>query len=118
MLAYAVEIKERYAMSNIDNKELLLAAIDDYSLYTPAQRKLLQVLVNLSVDGTIVTTAIALARNINTTKITIYTALELFKREGLIEIPESQGVKFTSCRLKQSKLNEILSHYIKKLELK
>ena len=100
-----------------ENKELLLAAIDDYSVYTPAQRKLLQTLVNLAVDGTIVSSTANLAKAIGATKITIYTALELLKKEGVIEIPESGGTKFSHCRLKQTKLNEITSHYLKKLEL-
>jgi len=104
-------------MVNSDNKEQLLLAIQEYSLYTPAQRKLLQILVNLSVDNTVIVTARDLTKAMNTTKVTVYTALELFKKDGVIEVPSSQGVKLTSCRLKQTKLNEIITHYNKKLEL-
>lgn len=102
---------------NTDNKELLLAAIDDYSVYTPAQRKLLQTLVNLAVDGTVFANVADLMKITNISRATIYTALEMLEKEGAIEISDLKGVKFSSCKLRQSKLNELIHYYLKKQEL-
>jgi Fe2+ or Zn2+ uptake regulation protein len=118
MLGYQIESKERkYIMNDVDNKELLLKAIDSYSLFTVTQKKLLKTLVNMAVDNVVVASIVDLRKIINSSRVTIYSALEFFEKEGVIEILNTKGKKFNSYRLKQSKLNEIINHYVKKMEV-
>jgi hypothetical protein len=100
-----------------DKREILFSAIDHYNVLTKNQKKILKSLINLSIDGKVVATVNELASFNNTTRATISTAISLYKKLNIIEVPETTGVRFSSCRLKQTKLNEIISHFQNKKAL-
>jgi len=102
---------------NQDSKKLLFEAIDHYSLFTNAQKNLLKILIEIAVDNLVITSMTDLKKLTKATRITLSTGLDLFEKEGVIEIFKSNGVKFTSCQLQQKKLDDIVIHFQKKAQL-
>lgn len=103
--------------NHMNDKELLLEAIDNYSLFTQAQRVLLKVLVNINIDNTVTTSVEELSKLAESTKTTIYKSLNLLEEVGAIEKIKGPNKGIGIIKLKINKLNEIQEIYVKKYNL-
>lgn len=104
-------------MTLSEDNTILYDAIDDYSILTANQKKLLKTLINIAVDGEVVASINDLSRLTNTMRATVSTGLTMLEKIGVIEISKVTGIRFSSCTLKQSKLNEIIAHFQNKKQL-
>lgn len=97
-----------------DNKGLLLAAIDDYEIYTKSQRKLLAALLNLEVNGIVQTSVTSLSKLIGFTRAMSYIALEGLEKDGAIKKLNEKQARVSTFELNFTKLRNIEEIYIKK----
>lgn len=98
--------------SNIVNQ-----AIDDYNLLTKSQKKILKSLILLSVNNEVIITIEELSKINQTTRATVTAALSLFSKINIITIPDTTGVRFSTCIINQTKIEEIVQHYNNKSKL-
>ena len=105
-------------MSPLNNKKLLLTAVDYYSLYTKNQRSLLKYLINLSIDGVIKLSTSEASKNIKTSRANIYLTLDKFGKEMLLSKVREKADRHFSYTLNNDKLNYILQVYYNKQENK
>lgn len=101
----------------MENKGLILEAIDNYSLFNKNQKNILKALINLSVDGEVIASIADLLKITKSARATISTALSFLEKNEIIEIVRSRGVVFTGCKIKQPKLSEIIIRYQTKKSL-
>lgn len=104
-------------MSLEENNKILNDAIDNYSILTNNQKKLLKVLVQISVNDQVVASIDDLSKLTNSMRATVATGITLLEKLGIIEISKITGIRFSSCTLNQDKLGEIVSHYQNKKSL-
>ena len=98
--------------SNIVNQ-----AIDDYNLLTKSQKKILKSLIQLSVNNEVIITIEELSKINQITRATVTAALALFSKINIITIPDTTGVRFSSCVINPTKIEEIVQHYNNKSKL-
>jgi hypothetical protein len=98
--------------SNIVNQ-----AIDDYNILTKSQKTILKSLIQLSVNNEVIITIEELSKINQITRATVTAALELFSKKNIITIPNTTGVRFSSCIINQAKIEEIVQHYNNKSKL-
>lgn len=98
------------------DKELMMKAIEEYSLYTPYQRQLLKSLVALSVNDVAIITPSKLARLTKMTRSAVYYALKRFESDGVVIRKKGQNNLINAFRLDALKLEDILTIY--KIETK
>jgi len=103
--------------NDMNDKELLLKAIDNYSLYTSAQRVLLRTFVSINVNNIIITDVKELSKMLGISKATIYSSLEIFLIGGVIERVKSPNKGIGMLKLISSQLEEIKNIFLKKHEL-
>ena len=98
------------------DKELLMKAIDSYSVYTDRQRKLLKMLINMAVDDVIVISVIELHKLSETSRPSIYKCIALFEKDEIIEpIKDIDGlIRLNTYRLNANKIDNIVRHYLKR----
>lgn len=101
-------------MTYLQNIELLEAAIDNYFLLNKTQRKVLKSLVKVSIDNISIISIKELNKMTGVTNTPISNALSKLKAEGIIEDIQKRGKVFTGCKIKQSKISEIINIYSKK----
>lgn len=101
-------------MKEEKNNIILYNAIDGYSIFTANQKKLLKILLEISVDNEVVASISDLAKLTSTMRATVKAGLDLFEEIGVIEVPKITGIRFSSCIIKEDKLEEIVTHYKKK----
>jgi len=98
-------------MTYLDNIELLKIAIEHYSLLNKTQKNVLKQLVQVCIDGESVISIKELCKSINTTTSPVSKAITTLEDRGIIEDVSRRGNVFVGCKVKQSKLNEILERY-------
>ena len=96
------------------DKYLLLAAIEDYGFYTSTQRKLLKALVNIEMYNTVKAPVLELSRISNMSKASVYRCIDLFKKDGLLELSNKSTAKLNEFTLNPEKLEDIKDSYLKK----
>jgi DNA-binding transcriptional ArsR family regulator len=104
----------------MDNKEQLIEAIDNYDTYSVGYRRILRLLVELAIDDSVYITVLQLSKISLFSREMIYQALDVFQRDGLIEISKkSQGktTKISQINLKPNRLNQLKQFYNKQLEV-
>jgi len=106
--------KEDYRMND---KELLLEAIDNYDVYSPLQAKILKTFINISIDDVVIANPRKLSEMINTTRATIYSSLSKLEKDGTIKILKEKGERVYKYKLNRVKLSEILEIHKKKLAI-
>lgn len=109
-----------HVINNMDNKEQLLEAIDNYRTYSAGYRTILKLLVELSIDEMVHITVIQLSQMSLLSREIIYQALDVLERDGLIEIvkrTKGKTAKIGCVILKPNKLNQIKQFYDKQLEV-
>ena len=97
-------------MNNVDNKELLLAAIDDYNDLTHSQKELLKVLVNFNTEVSAQTIIDVIALR----KQSVYPNLKKLLASNLITKIQKRTSTFLVNR---TKMYEIVEFYNKKQEI-
>lgn len=98
----------------MENKELLIEAIDNSLKYTLKQRDILKLFLNLEVNELVSITPRELAEMFNVTRATIYLSLNILEKDGLIKNMTEKGRHFNIYRLSKSNLNDLLQVYTKK----
>lgn len=93
------------------NDTKLFKAIDAYSLLTGTQKNILKAMIEIAVNDEVVATIRDLQDITKVTRTSLSAAVSLFDKQGIIELYDIRGIKFTGCKLKQSKLQEIIAHY-------
>ena len=94
-------------MNNVDNKELLLAAIDDYNDLTHSQKELLKVLVNFNTEVSAQTIIDVIALR----KQSVYPNLKKLLASNLITKIQKRTSTFLVNR---TKMYEIVVEWFKK----
>lgn len=107
----------RVAERFMDNKDLWMKAIDNYSAYTSGQQKLLKIFINTAVDNVVVASVSDLNEVSKISKPSIYRCLERFQTDGIIEPIKEGNIRLNSYRLKTSKIDDITERYLKKKSL-
>jgi Fe2+ or Zn2+ uptake regulation protein len=69
----------------MEDRELLLKAIDNYDAYSIPQRETLKALLKLSSDGIVIIKPAQLSSLTNLSRTLIYYNLKVFEKEGLIK---------------------------------
>jgi len=102
----------------MSDKNIINKAIDNYSVLTKLQKRILQSLIKLSVNQEVIVTIEELALLNDATRATVSTAIELLKKLNIITIPDITGVRFSGCCINSSKIEEIIEHYNNKINCK
>jgi hypothetical protein len=98
----------------MDNKEQLIEAIDNYDGYSSGCRKVLKLLVELSIDDVAHISVVQLSKIALLSREMIYQALCTFQQDGFIELVKRTKGKtgtINSIVLKPNKLNQLLQFY-------
>jgi len=98
------------------DKELLLKAIDNYDTYPQKQREILKTLIGISVNDIAIITPRELTKLLNTTKATVYYSLTRLKDDEVIINQNREKERFSTFRLNNTKLEDILNIYKRKIE--
>jgi len=103
--------------NRMNDKELLLEAIDNYDVYSSMQAKILKTLINISVDDVAIIAPRTLSELIGTTRTTVYSCLSKLQKDGCIKILKDSGERLNTFKINKVKLNEIILNYQKKLQI-
>jgi len=99
---------------SMDNLVLLQKAIKSSRQYTPKQRDILNLFLNIEVNDLVQITPLELTESLNTSKATIYLGLARLETDGLIQNLSQKGRHFNIYRLNKTKLNDFVTIYNKK----
>ena len=100
--------------NNINNFALLQKAITSSRQYTPKQRDILNLFLNIEVNDLVQITPLELTESLNTSRATVYLGLSRLEEDGLIQNLSQKGRHFNVYRLNKTKLNDFLTVYQKK----
>ena len=98
-------------MDNIDNKELLLAAIEDYDLYSMSQRQLLKILITIEIDNIASVKTQYLMSALNLSKAAIYKIIKQLEGNQLIKRVRLKGTQHDSFQINKASLIHIVRLY-------
>jgi hypothetical protein len=101
----------------MEYNDLVCDAIEDYNIFTKSQKKILKSLIKLSVNNKVVVTIPELMKINCTTRATVATALDFFKQNSFINMPDLTGIRFSYCTLNVTKLDEIIKHHQNKIKI-
>lgn len=93
----------------MDNKQLLLKAIDQYDDYTLSQRSILKLLVKISVNEVAVISTNTISRVLKITNQTIHSAIRRFNKDDLVNY--RYNAKLSKIYLNTNKLREIIQRF-------
>jgi Fe2+ or Zn2+ uptake regulation protein len=94
----------------MDNKEKIKEAINNSGIYSPNQCKIIGVLLDISTNNIAQASVQFLEEKTGVKKPTIYFALKIFQKDGLIIKNQQLG----GFELQQTKLDFLLESYKKK----
>ena len=97
--------------NDMNDKELLLEAIDNYDLLTPKYRIILKALIELAIDNVAIISVVKLSEITNVSRPVIYKALEVIKENQYIEQYKKSKNSLTSFIIKPIKLQDIVKYY-------
>lgn len=106
-MAALARVIERF----MDNKDLLMEAIDHYELYTPSERAVLKTLVKLCVDDIAIITVLNLSEISHVSRPIVYNALKSMEEDRVIERTKRYKGRLSCFTVKQNKLNDIIKHH-------
>jgi predicted transcriptional regulator of viral defense system len=95
----------------MENKELLLEAIDNYALLSNSYRKVLKVLVQIAIDDSVIISLKKLIELAGVSRISGYHALSFLEKEKFIEKLSVKGSKLGKFLIKPKKLQEVIDHH-------
>ena len=102
----------------MNEKNLLIEAIEQDSFYTKTQRRLLKSLVDLEENYIIKCTVFELSQLSGMSRASVYRCIELLNKENVIEIKNTTSNTLSLFSLNNVKLEEIKKNYLKKLSLR
>ena len=105
-------------MNIVDNKALLLKAIDNYELITHNERLVLKTLVQIAVDNIAVINIKKLSELTKVSRTLIYKAIDSFAQHGLVERGKSTRASLSTFKLKPVNLENITKHYLAQKNIK
>ena len=97
---------------------LLLEAIRSYDYYTPAQRLILQIIVQTSIAGKSKITTAFIAEKANVSRTAVYKALKKFIEEGDISFDTHNKTRQRSILLNIDSMQKIVSLHLSKKNIK
>lgn len=103
-------------MTDIDNKELLLKAIEDYEPYTNSQKKLLTALIDIAIDGSVTISVLSLSKLIGFTRAMVYIALAGLENDKAIRKINTKQARISTFEINYPRLNRLIELYLKKQE--
>lgn len=98
-------------MIDATEKDLMSAALMDYDLYTSNQKKVLDLLLAVSVEGVAHIGVPSIGKAISLAQNTTYIVLRSLENEGLIARERSKGQKSNAYKLNQAKLDQLVKIY-------
>jgi Fe2+ or Zn2+ uptake regulation protein len=98
-------------MNVFDNKQLLVLAINSYDFYTERQKKLLSLLVHMSIDGVATVSTTYLKNYVALSRAGIYLNLKKFTTEGMLSKIRKPADNQDSYCLNKEKLEHIVQLY-------
>ncbi len=107
----------RVAERFMNDKNLLIEAIDHYEAYSPSYRKILKTLVELSIDDIVNISVLQLSKLTLLSRETIYQAFNVMEQDNLIEVVKQAKGKISFIALKAITLNKIIQYYNKQVEV-
>lgn len=103
-------------VKELDDKELMLRAVEDYPVYTKRQRKMLGALVGLSTRGLVTTNVSSLVKVTGMANAAIYTLLGELEQDGAIARIGSPRAPVKAFALKYNRLHLMVESYLSKQE--
>ncbi len=95
----------------MEDKDSLLKAVDNYDLYTPAEKKVLKTLIEISINNIAIISVKKLTALANISRPIVYKALATLQKDNTIERTIHGTSKKRSFTIKQNKLLEIAQYY-------
>lgn len=99
----------------MEDKNLIKKAIDKYDAYSPSQREILKLFIDISINNFIEASVKYISEKTQLKKSTVYFAINLFLKDGFIQrdIGASKALV-----LSENKINYIVEIYKKKYSIK
>ncbi len=94
--------------------EALQEAIKNNKSYTPKQRNILNLFLNIEVNGIVQLSPLEMTEMLNTSRATIYLGLSKLEKDGVIKNVTKKGKHFNTYKLNSTKLEDVLRAYKKK----
>ena len=95
-------------------KNMILAAINDYDLYTQRQKKVLSTLVSVAVDKVAHVSVASISKAIGLAPNSAYVVLRSLEDDGCIARERSKGQKSNAYKLNEIKLDQLVKIYYQK----
>jgi len=102
----------------MEDKEIVIKAVEGYSFYTKPQRKLLKLLMELENDYVIKLSILELSNISGISRASIYRIIEIFKKDGILQLPPQSNTRLNTITLVSKELEVIKTNYLKKILLK
>lgn len=99
------------------DKQLLLDAVSEYDAFSVSERKLLLVLINLSIDDNVDISCKTAAKAIGKSESLAYKIFKKLEDSNFIRKANPKIASIKSYILNTVKLKTVIEHYIKKLDL-
>ena len=101
-------------MTDINNKELLLEAIDHNDQFSKSQKAVINIMLDFEKNGTTNISVNSITELTGFTKTIIYQNLKRLEKVGILKNFRKDREKIKSFQLHKSKLQEIIDTYLKK----
>lgn len=101
----------------MDNKEQIVEAIDNYAGYSSGCRKVLMLLVELSINDIAYVSAMQLSEISSLSREKVYQALDLLQKDGFIEKNRGRINATKGISINSNKLDQLVQFHKKKIEL-
>lgn len=98
-------------MTNLNNKQNLIHAIEDYDVYSLNQRKILVLLVNVSVNQLASVSIDYIVKTVGISKPNVYQNITKLAKDKTIIRIRQKGTKVDAYELCKEKLDYILQIY-------
>jgi Fe2+ or Zn2+ uptake regulation protein len=102
----------------MEDKEIVIKAVEGYSFYTKPQRKLLKLLMELENDYVIKLSILELSNISGISRASIYRIIEIFEKDGILQLPPQSNTRLNTITLVPKELDVIKRNYLKKIFLK
>lgn len=102
----------------MENKELILKAIDNYSPYKKTRRDIFKILVNQSIAGIVSVNPGEIAGLLKLTDQAILQNLKCIEKDLFIERLPQRVIRYYSYRIREEKIESLLRSYLQKEEQK
>ncbi|NQV77821.1 MAG: hypothetical protein HQ490_05635 [Lutibacter sp.] len=100
-------------MSNMQDKNMILKAIDSYDVYNTASKSVLKTLVAITpMENNVIKISIkALGEMSHLSRQGVYNALKYIERDNVVERFKKSGERVVYFKLNENKITEICEYY-------